>query len=106
MSAELAGGQVGGAEPPPELTALYQRDQGAVVAPPELEAPRRPGAYEMAVEVDGALKDAVDLQVITRRALLPRGREGKTRDARSPTAAQEPSAVPIPIRSCRSASRR
>jgi hypothetical protein len=53
------------AEPPPGLTALYETDQGAIVASSELEAPPRPGVYKIAVEVDEARKDVEDLRVIT-----------------------------------------
>jgi hypothetical protein len=53
------------AEPPPGLTALYETDQGAIVASAELEAPQRPGVYKIAVEVDETRRDVEDLRVIT-----------------------------------------
>jgi hypothetical protein len=51
--------------PPPGHTARYEADQGAPVVSPEFEAPRRPGIYKIAVEVDEARKDVGDLRVIT-----------------------------------------
>ncbi len=52
-------------EPPPGLTARYEPEQGAPVASPALEAPRRPGVYRIALVVDDAHKGVDDLRVIT-----------------------------------------
>lgn len=51
--------------PPVGLTARYLPDQGTAVVSPEFEAPRRPGVYRIAVEVDDAREEVDDLRVIT-----------------------------------------
>jgi hypothetical protein len=52
-------------QPPAGLTAHYALEQGAAIVSPSFEAPRHPGVYRIAVEVDAARLNIEDLRVIT-----------------------------------------
>jgi uncharacterized protein YcbK (DUF882 family) len=65
-----------GAAPAPELSAAYETPSGGRVVSDDFTAPRKPGVYTLAVEMDKATRAVSDLRVIT---LVPFSEKRKDR---------------------------
>jgi hypothetical protein len=65
-----------GAEPPEDLNALYEAPSGSEVTSEDFTAPKDPGVYKLAVELNKARRSIDDLKVIT---LVPFSEKKKDR---------------------------